>query len=145
MGLLVNRLSKLTGGKPVKPFVVLTLIAALTEADLRLFGVLGPEIKDYFGLDLSSVGALLSVAGVLAWLGALPGGFLPDRVRRTRRVSFGAPPRRTFRCSPGVWPNAAFVLSSSTNAVGTNTMTCPAILHYSAAASISPPPRWCGI
>jgi branched-chain amino acid transport system ATP-binding protein len=104
--LVIGRwLRKMTGGADPKPFVVLTLIAALTEVDLRMFGVLGPEIKDYFGLDLSSVGGLVSVAGALSLVLALPVGFLIDRTRRTTLAAFGAFASGGFLVATGLAPS----------------------------------------
>ena len=98
-------LKRMTGGADPKPFVVLTLIAALTEVDLRMFGVLGPEIKDYFGIDLTTVGGLISTAGVLSLLLALPVGFLIDRTRRTWLAAFGAFASGGFVVFTGVAPS----------------------------------------
>src|SRR5207249_10899831 len=93
-----------TGGWPAAPFVVLLLVAALDQIDTRLFGVLGPEIKDYFGLDLGSIGALVTFAGILALVIALPIGYLVDRVRRTRLAALGAFATGVFGICTGFAP-----------------------------------------
>jgi branched-chain amino acid transport system ATP-binding protein len=101
-----------TGGYPTLPFVVLVAIAALNEVDIRLFGVLGPEIKDYFGLDLSTIGALISVASVLSLMVALPIGFLVDRLRRTAMAAVGALATGVFAVFTGMAPNV-FLLGAA--------------------------------
>src|SRR5204862_537161 len=98
-----------TGGYPAKPFIVLLLAGALTEVDIRVFAVLGPEIKDYFGLDLSAIGALISVASVLALLVALPVGYFVDRVRRTRLAAGGAIATGVFATLTGLMPGVVLL------------------------------------
>jgi branched-chain amino acid transport system ATP-binding protein len=93
-----------TGGYPKLPFAVLVAIAAFNEVDRRLFGVLGPEIKDYFGVDLTSIGALVSVGATLALLLSLPIGILVDRVRRTYLAAAGAIATGIFALFTGLAP-----------------------------------------
>ena len=93
-----------TGGWPAMPFVILLLVAALDQIDTRLFAVLGPEIKDYFGLDLGAIGALVTFAGILALVIALPIGYLVDRVRRTRLAALGAFATGVFGICTGFAP-----------------------------------------
>ncbi len=107
-----SRWWKVTGDAPAKPFFVLVAISAMADIDIRVFGVLGPEIKDYFGLDLASVGTLISVAGVASLLVALPVGFMVDRVRRTWLAGIGAILTGVFTLTSGLAPNL-FLLGAS--------------------------------
>ena len=98
-----------TGGYPSMPFIVLLVILAFDEIDTRTFGVLGPEIKDYFGLDLSGIGALITFVGLVGLLLALPVGYLVDRLRRTRIAAAGAFATGIFGLLTGLAPNVVLL------------------------------------
>ena len=98
-----------TGGWPAMPFVILLLVAALDQIDTRLFAVLGPEIKDYFGLDLGAIGALVTFAGILSLVIALPIGYLVDRVQRTRLAALGAFATGVFGICTGFAPTVVLL------------------------------------
>src|SRR5205085_9322577 len=70
-------------GGPLLPLFVLCGIALVQEMDRDAIGVLTPEIRDYFGLDLTTLTVIVSLTGVLTLLLALPVGYLSDRLRRT--------------------------------------------------------------
>src|SRR5438874_12254131 len=82
--------NSITGGAPWLPLAVIFGIALVDEMDRTAIGVLGPEIRDFFGLDITTVTIVVSLTGVLTILLALPAGFLADRVKRTRLSALGA-------------------------------------------------------
>ncbi len=60
-------LQQVTGGGPVFALVVLFGLNAVDELDRTAFGILIPEIRDHFGLDLQGILTLVAVVS----LGAL--------------------------------------------------------------------------
>ena len=52
-------------GGPLLPLLVLCGIALVQEMDRDAIGVLTPEIRDYFGLDLTTLTLIVSLTGVL--------------------------------------------------------------------------------
>ena len=83
-------LRDITGGQAAFPLLVLFGLNAVDELDRTAFGVLGPEIRDHFGL--SNQGYLTIVA--LTLLGGLllevPLAFSADRLPRARIAVLGA-------------------------------------------------------
>ena len=61
-------LDELTGPGPVYALLILFGLNAVDELDRTAFGILLPEIREEFGLDLTSILALIAVvaAGALA-------------------------------------------------------------------------------
>ena len=84
-----GRLDSITGGHSAKPLVLLTALAITDTFDVAALGVLLPEIRDYFGVNLQTILTVSTIAGLLPLLLAVPIGFLSDRVRRTRLVGLG--------------------------------------------------------
>jgi ABC-type branched-subunit amino acid transport system ATPase component/predicted MFS family arabinose efflux permease len=85
-----GRLGSLTGGAPTLPLLVLFGLNLVDEFDRVAFGVLTPEIRSTFGLSDGGIVAIGSLAAVFALLGALPIGYLADRVGRVRLSAVAA-------------------------------------------------------
>jgi ABC-type branched-subunit amino acid transport system ATPase component/predicted MFS family arabinose efflux permease len=79
-----------TGGAAIYPLVVLFGLNMSHELDRTGFGVLVPEIRDSFGLDLNGILTVISVALVAALILALPVGFYADRAPRLPLAIGGA-------------------------------------------------------
>jgi len=84
------RPSVATAGAPVLPVGVLFMMNAADELDRVAFSVLLPEIRDYYGVSLTSVLTVVSVSGILVLLLAVPVGYAADRWNRTRLLAAGA-------------------------------------------------------
>ncbi len=81
---------QITGDAPLMPLVILFGLNAVDELDRAAFGVLTPEIKAHFGLDLAGVALLSAAILPVGLLLELPIAYLADRWNRTRMAAFGA-------------------------------------------------------
>ena len=77
-------------GGTVYPLVVLFGLNAVDELDRTAFGVLLPEIRDEFGLDLQGILTLVGLVGLIALLLQVPIAALADRTKRVRLAWIGA-------------------------------------------------------
>jgi branched-chain amino acid transport system ATP-binding protein len=84
------RPSVVTGGAPATPLLVLAAFNGLDELDRSAFGVLVPEIRDYFGVSLTTILTVTALAALLPIFFALPIGYYADRWPRKRIVAAGA-------------------------------------------------------
>jgi branched-chain amino acid transport system ATP-binding protein len=91
-------------GLPLLPMVVLFGIAFVDEMDKGALGVLTPEIRDYFGLDITRVTFLVALTGVLTLILAVPMGIAADRWRRTWLTAAGAVTLGVFGIFTGIVP-----------------------------------------
>jgi branched-chain amino acid transport system ATP-binding protein len=105
-----------TGGYPVKPLLLLSAVLLFTTLDGAAFGILTPEIRDYFGIDLTTVAVIQQVGMVLGLAMSLPLGWLVDRVNRPKlgAIGFGLFAAFTFcvALAPGVLVLALFRLGA---------------------------------
>jgi ABC-type branched-subunit amino acid transport system ATPase component/predicted MFS family arabinose efflux permease len=69
-----------TGGP--KAFWVLLLLGGVDQLESAGLSVLAPDIRDSFGLSDGAITVLTAAAGAFIALGAVPMGWLADRVRR---------------------------------------------------------------
>ena len=123
-------------GGPVMPLLVLCGVALVQEMDRDAIGVLTPEIRDYFGLDLTTLTVIVSLTGVLTLLLALPVGYLSDRVRRTWLTAAGILAIGVFGVLSGLLPTILlFTVARAAGGIG-RTMD-PA--HNSLLADYFPP------
>jgi ABC-type branched-subunit amino acid transport system ATPase component/sugar phosphate permease len=83
------RPSVLTGGASITPLLVLAGLNAADELDRTAFALLIPEIRDYFGVSLTTILTVSSLAALLPILLAVPIGFYADRLNRTRMTAAG--------------------------------------------------------
>jgi len=72
----------LTAGDPILPLLLLFAISAVDGMDGATFGVLLPEVQDWFGVSLTTALTLQSIAGIFVIFLAVPLGHLSDRVNR---------------------------------------------------------------
>jgi ABC-type branched-subunit amino acid transport system ATPase component/MFS family permease len=82
-------MTRTTGGAPFFPLFVLFGLNAVDELDRTAFGILLPEIRDHFGLDLQGILTVVGLSFVAALILALPIGFYADRLNRTRIAVLG--------------------------------------------------------
>ena len=83
-------LSDVTGGAPVYALLVLFGLNLVDELDRTAFGVLLPEIRDAFGLDLQGLLTLIAVVYIAAFALQVPIGSMADRHNRVRIAIAGA-------------------------------------------------------
>lgn len=86
----VQALRRACGGEAAFPLVVLFGLNAVDELDRAAFGILLPEIRDHFGLDLSTMLGLVALASVAALALQVPIAQWADRSRRIPLVVSGA-------------------------------------------------------
>jgi ABC-type branched-subunit amino acid transport system ATPase component/MFS family permease len=82
-------MQRTTGGAPFFPLFVLFGLNAVDELDRTAFGILLPEIRDHFNLDLQGILSVVGLSFVAALVLALPIGFYADRLNRTRIAVLG--------------------------------------------------------
>ncbi len=80
---------RITHPGPLFPLVVLFGLNAVDELDRTAFNVLLPNIRDWFGLSLTSLGLIVSAVAPLALLLELPVAYIADRRNRARMVITG--------------------------------------------------------
>jgi branched-chain amino acid transport system ATP-binding protein len=93
---------QITGTAPLLPLAILFGLNAVDELDRTAFGVLTPEIKAHFGLNLAGVATLTAVILPVGLLLELPVAYLADRWNRTRMAAFGAAIWAIFTVLTGV-------------------------------------------
>ena len=60
----VASLREICGGEAIYPILVLFGLNAVDELDRAAFGILLPEIRDHFNLDLSTMLAIVALSSV---------------------------------------------------------------------------------
>ena len=81
--MIADRVSRrVLDGLPAYPLLVLFGLNAVDELDRAAFGILLPEIREAFDLDLTGVLTLVTVTGVVGLLLQVPIGLMVDRTRR---------------------------------------------------------------
>lgn len=83
-------LRRLCGGEATYPLVILFGLNAVDELDRAAFGILLPEIRDHFDLDLSTMLGLVALASVAALALQVPIAQWADRSPRIPLVAGGA-------------------------------------------------------
>lgn len=83
-------LGEATRGYPAFPLVTLFGLNAVDELDRQIFGILGPDIRDHFGLSNTQFGALVSLTLIGGLLLEIPLGYYGDRINRVRIAVIGA-------------------------------------------------------
>ncbi len=86
----VRTLREICAGEPAFPLFVLFGLNAVDELDRAAFGILLPEIRDHFGLDLSTMLGLVALASVAALALQVPIAQWADRSKRIPLVAAGA-------------------------------------------------------
>jgi ABC-type branched-subunit amino acid transport system ATPase component/MFS family permease len=85
-----NWLRDVCGGEPVYPLVILFGLNAVDELDRTAFGILLPEIRDTFDLDLKTTLAFVAAVSIAALALQVPIAQLADRRPRLPLVIGGA-------------------------------------------------------
>jgi MFS family permease len=88
MASLRARVATIGGGASLVPLVILFGLNAVDELDRSAFGLLLPEIRDHFGLNLTGVTSLQAAVIPAGLLFALPIARFADR-RRRRPIAIG--------------------------------------------------------
>lgn len=86
----MRTLREMCGGEAVFPLMILFALNAVDELDRAAFGVLLPEIREYFDLDLSTTLGLVGLVAVAALALQVPIAQWADRTRRVPLVVGGA-------------------------------------------------------
>src|SRR5438874_80293 len=109
----------LRAGVGFTPFVILMLLICVDELEAATLGVLAPDIRDSLHISNGTMVFLASASGAFLILGALPMGWMADRMRRSPAgptVGAGRSERLrsllpSWRSSPFVFPNPRAVSS----------------------------------
>ena len=80
----------LCGGEAAFPLIVLFGLNAVDELDRAAFGILLPEIRDEFGIDIQTALSLVALSAVAALALQVPIGQWADRSKRIPLVVYGA-------------------------------------------------------
>jgi ABC-type branched-subunit amino acid transport system ATPase component/predicted MFS family arabinose efflux permease len=116
----INRwLLGITGGAPVYPLLVLFGLNAVDELDRTAFGILLPEIRDHFDLDLQGALSLIGLIGGIALILQVPIAHYADRAPRVRLALIGAAAWAMFSIGTGVaWTIWFLVVMRSGSGIG---------------------------
>jgi branched-chain amino acid transport system ATP-binding protein len=109
---LRDRFAAIGGGAPLLPLLLLFGLNAVDELDRSAFGLLLPEIRDYFHLNLKGVTALAAAVLPASLLVAVPVARLADRTRRVPIAIVGASMWATFSVFTGLVPTV-FLLGAA--------------------------------
>jgi branched-chain amino acid transport system ATP-binding protein len=91
-----------TGGAPYAPLLILFGLNAVDELDRTAFGILLPEIRDEFDLDLQGILGLIAVVALVSLLLEVPIAAMADRGRRVLIAGVGALVWAVFSMLTGV-------------------------------------------
>ena len=83
-------LRDLCGGEAAFPLVVLFGLNAVDELDRTAFGILLPEIRDAFGIDIQTALSIVALSSVAALALQVPIAQYADKTNRIPLVVFGA-------------------------------------------------------
>jgi branched-chain amino acid transport system ATP-binding protein len=83
-------LREITAGHAAFPLIVLFGLNAVDELDRTVFGVLGPEIRDHFGMDNQGFLTLIALTALGGLLIEVPLAYFADRLPRVRIAVGGA-------------------------------------------------------
>ncbi|MFO7591780.1 MAG: MFS transporter [Acidimicrobiia bacterium] len=112
----IRWLDELTGTGPVYPLLILFGLNAVDELDRTAFGILLPEIRDAFGLDLRGILTLIAVVGVGSLALQVPIAHYADRLNRVHLALAGATLWAIFSFATGlstaVWMLVVFRIGS---------------------------------
>jgi len=112
----IRFLDELTGTGPIYPLLILFGLNAVDELDRTAFGILLPEIREAFGLDLRGILTLIAVVGVGSLALQVPIAHYADRLNRVHLALIGATLWAIFSFATGlstaVWMLVVFRVGS---------------------------------
>jgi ABC-type branched-subunit amino acid transport system ATPase component/predicted MFS family arabinose efflux permease len=112
-------LEGVTGGGPVYPLLILFGLNAVDELDRAAFGILLPEIRDHFSLDLDAALGIIALISAIALTLQVPIAHFADRLPRTRVAVAGALAWAVFSFGTGLsWTIWFLVLMRSGSSIG---------------------------
>jgi len=95
-------LKEITGGQAAFPLLVLFGLNAADELDRTVFGILGPEIRDHFGLTNQGYLTIIALTLLGGLLLEVPLAFSADRLPRARIAVLGAAGWAVFGLATGL-------------------------------------------
>src|SRR5207245_2369972 len=96
----------LRAGVGFAPVVILMLLSCVDELEAATLGVLAPDIRDSLHISNGTMVFLSSASGAFLILGALPMGWMADRMRRARIIGVAQVVFAGFLFSCGLVKNA---------------------------------------
>ena len=102
-----SRLRSVTAGAPIYPLLVLFGLNLMNQVDQVAFGVLAPNIRDAFGLNLAAVSTVAALATPISFLVGIPLSYWADRYNRIRIAVVGAAIWSVFSVATGLAVNIA--------------------------------------
>src|SRR5438132_11792558 len=81
---------RITAGAPLFPLFILFGLICVDEFDRTAFGLLTPDIRNYFHLRTEGIFTVVALVGILGLVGSLPIGHLADRYSRATLATGGA-------------------------------------------------------
>jgi branched-chain amino acid transport system ATP-binding protein len=102
-------LRALVGGEAIYPLIILFGLNAVDELDRTAFGILLPEIRDEFGLDLQGVLTLVAVVAAGALVLQVPIAQASDRYNRVSIMLAGATAWALFSFLTGLATSVVFL------------------------------------
>ena len=109
-------LREITGGEAAFPLLVLFGLNAVDELDRTVFGVLGPEIRDHFGLSNQGFLTLIALTILASLLVEVPLAFSADRLPRARLAVAGAAVWAVFGLATGLATTLLFLVIARSGA-----------------------------
>jgi ABC-type branched-subunit amino acid transport system ATPase component/MFS family permease len=112
-------LGEVTGGGPIYPLLVLFALNAVDELDRTAFGILLPEIRDHFSLDLQQALTVIALVAGIALCLQVPIAHYADRAPRVRLALIGASAWALFSFGTGLsWTIWFLVVMRSGSGIG---------------------------
>ena len=109
-------LREITGGEAAFPLLVLFGLNAVDELDRTVFSVLGPEIRDHFGLSNQGFLTLIALTILASLLVEVPLAFSADRLPRARLAVAGAAVWAVFGLATGLATTLLFLVIARSGA-----------------------------
>ena len=129
-------LTEITAGHAIYPLIVLFGLNAVDELDRTVFGVLGPEIRDSFGLDNQGFLTLIALTLLGGLLVEVPLAYYADRMPRVRIAVGGAAVWAVFGLFTGLAGTLAFLVFARTGSGMGRAVVTPT--HNSLLADLYP-------
>lgn len=101
---------RITQGAPLFPLAILFGLNAVDELDRSAFGVLIPDIRDYFHLKTEGIFIVVSIVALFALLAGVFVGYFADRFSRTKIAIGGAALWGVFTFASGLAPGIAVLI-----------------------------------